>query len=229
MFQWRREGQGDLGGPDANMIVVRGRTLQDRIRMLFAASTIGAHDEVAKKAADGIAQLCGQDRWCRVQRTFQLLRMMAAYDGDEGRRFKGDSEFDVFRTFKHLARTGLADCDCYTASLCTLLWLQGVPCAARAIEQWNPDEGKYQFNHVYGLAKLDAGEVVPLELTPVPPNRMLVGPGWETPRDTYRNKADFWYDGSTWHNWVSRVDLSSPTKIGSLFLSTAPAVHAMST
>jgi len=211
------------------MIVVRGRTLQDRIRMLFAASTIGANDDVAKKAADGISSMCGADRMCRIQRTFQLLRTLAAYDNDEGKRFKGDSEFDVFRTFKHLARTGLADCDCYTASLCTLLWLQGVPCAARAIEQWNPDEKKYQFNHVYGLARLTNGDVIPLELTPVPPNRMLVGPGWETPRDTYRHKADFWYDGGKWHSWVRGVDLSSPARVGSLFLSSAPAVFALST
>jgi len=229
MFRWRKEGQGDLGSPDANMIVVRGRTLQDRIRMLFAATTIGAHDDVAKRAADGIAAMCGEDRWCRVQRTFQLLRSLAVYDDNEGRRFKGDSEFDVFRTFKNLARTGLADCDCYTASLCTLLWLQGVPCAARAIEQWNPDDGRYQFNHVYGLAKSNNGQVVPLELTPVPPNRLLVGPGWETPPDTYRKKADFWYDGGSWGSWMKGVDLSSPSRIGSLFLRTAPSVHAMST
>jgi hypothetical protein len=224
MFPWRREGQSDLGDPTANMIVVRGRTLQDRIRMLFAATTIGSHDEVAKQAAQGIAAMCGADRMCRIQRTFQLLRTLASYDMDEGKRFRGDPEFDVFRTFKHLARTGLADCDCYTASLCTLLWLQGVPCAARAIEQWNPDEGKYQFNHVYGLAKAGDGEVVPLELTPVPPNRLLVGPGWETPPDTYRKKADFWYDGGRWNSWVQRIDLSSPSKIGTLFLSTAPSV-----
>jgi len=226
-FEWRKDRAGDISTVDGHMIVVHGKTLQDRIRLLFGATTIGAHDEVTKQAADKIMALCG-DPWCRVQRTFELLRMLAVYDDDEGKRFRGDSDFDVFRTFKHLARTGRADCDCYTASLCTLLWLEGIPCAARAIKQWDKYDGKWIFNHVYGLAKIDGMGVVPLELTPVPPNRMLVGPGWETPRDTYRNKADFWYDGNTWSRWRSSVDLSSPAKLGSVFLSSAPSVYSVS-
>lgn len=199
MFPWRKE-----VAPEGKMIVVSGYTIEDRLRALCLAATISVSVEkdAAEEARRIRAACSGGSKLCLIRGAFSSLRSLASYDQDEGVRFGYGSDFDVFRTFRRLKSTGKADCDCYVASLCGLLSCLGVTAGGSAIEQWVPEEAAWMWTHVFGRALDDVGRIVPLELTPVPPDGHLAAMGYETPSRTYRRRRDFWFNALAWSAWL---------------------------
>jgi hypothetical protein len=206
------------------LVTMHGFSVEDRVKMVFAAATISTIEDETKHAAAAIAAGCGNargDLGCLARGIADALWSNAVYDGDEGRRIAGQSEFDVYRTFRRVLTTGRFDCDCATASTVALAHLAGHSAVARVIEQKVPPLGGWSWTHIFpvliAIAKpglppfpglsLAGLSQLPLELTPVPPHGGKASIGWQTPASTYRRHLDFVYEPDRWRIWLSACDL----------------------
>lgn len=200
----------------ARMVDVAGHGVSDRVRLVFAATAISTTERDCIDAAAAIGSRCsvyssvGGRAECLLHGIANLLWSLADYDGNEGRTIRGDDGFDVYRTFYRLKQTKKADCDCFTVSTDAILTMNGEAAGARVIEQKDKSSGEFGWSHIFPFTVDRAtGRLIPLELTPVPPDGHRATIGWQTAPTTYRRHLDFIFDREAWTAWVERCDLAN--------------------
>jgi len=198
------------------VVDIVGHGVSDRVRMVFGASAISTTEADCIEAVRAIRQGClaysaaGGNLECVMTGIARTIWAIAEYDPDEGLTVRGDSGFDVYRSFYRLKQTRKYDCDCATVSSCAILSMLGYSCGARVIEQKDKTSGEWGWSHIYpfGIDR-STHRLVPLELTPVPPDGHKAPVGWQTPSTTYRRHLDFLYEPGTWSEWVKKCDLGA--------------------
>jgi len=173
----------DFGQDIGRITVYHGSNVRDRVRVMFLSVAKSIRDPLARTIlADCVRDCPERDEWCEVQAIYWYFRNHLRYTGDT-------REIDTYHTLRRSVELGIADCDCYTIALMSVLISGGYRAGAKTISQ----DGK-SFNHVYAVVEL------PKETNEF--SRRIIGldgtvseayPGWEPPGSMRKLERIFWY------------------------------------
>lgn len=194
-----------------------GSGLEDRIRLLFGAVTISLLEspQTIQLGAELVRDCMGQDDLCEVQAIFNGLRRRFEYRGDP-------RTFNAFHTVRRTLQMGAANCASATVALCAVLSGQEFNVGARCFEQWEPEVGRWDFDHVCGIVELPRYATVlsrprTMTLDLGMPSHRQTKPGWQLPRSEVRNTRDYWYVPEVWHRWYTTTDWGkTPSERGNI-------------
>jgi hypothetical protein len=167
------------------------RRIEDRIRRIFRAVTLGVVDPGARMlVAEGVKGCKGRDEWCEAETGYAVLRELIAYRNDP-------AGLDLFQTLRRSIETRAGDCGSFTVAMDTWLSMLGYPCGACVIAQGEDWDHVYAIGMVPKKGRLGkTTKRVAFDLS-----EPGVPPGWEPQGWRYRMKRDYWYDAERWVAW----------------------------